>query len=181
MTGATRRPLVGLSSCLGGEKVRYDGTHKRDDRLLAGLGYFADLTLICPEVAIGLGVPRAPIQLTVLGNGRTRVCGVADPSLDVTDALADYAESMLPLLHWLDGYVFKARSPSCGLGDVLRVHPDGHEDLLGTGFFANFVREHLPLLPLVDEDTLADPHRLAEFEHYVKAYFHHRQKEGRGK
>lgn len=172
------RPLIGISSCLVGEKVRYDGTHKRNDRLLAELGYFADLQPICPEMGIGLGVPRPPLQLMVTGNGHMRVCGVADPSLDVTDDLRAYAEGVLPVLELFDGYVFKARSPSCGVREVLRVHPDGQEDLLGSGYFANFVRERLPLLPLADEDMLADPQQMSAFESYVKAYSHRRRTRG---
>ena len=170
-----RHPLVGLSSCLGGQKVRYDGTDKRDDGLLAELDLFADLVPLCPEVAIGLGVPRAPIQLNVLEDGRLRVRGVADPSLDVTEDLQAYAEACLPLFEQLDGYVFKARSPSCGPRGVLRVHGDGREDEQGRGYFAGFVRRHFPLMPLADEDALADPGRMAAFERYVKAYFdyHH--------
>ena len=164
------RPLVGIRSCLAGNRVRYDGTDREDDRLLAQLEYFADLVPLCPEVAIGLGVPRAPIQLTVLEDGRLRVRGVADASLDVTDDLRAYAESQLPLLEQLDGYVFKARSPSCGTHAVLRVHADGSEDEQGRGYFADFVRRRFPLMPLADERVLADTHSMARFERYVKAY-----------
>ena len=164
------RPLIGISSCLAGEAVRYDGTDKLDSDLLESLQRYADVQAICPEAGAGLGIPRPPIQWTEVG-GVFRLCGVEDSSRDVTDALQFFSGAQLPLLERLDGYVFKARSPSCGLHAVLRVHADGREDLLGRGYFANFVHEQVPQLPLADEEQLADAQQLKQFEQAVQAFF----------
>ena len=82
---------LGVSQCLLGEKVRFDGGHKRNAYLTGELAQYVEYRSLCPEVAIGLGIPRKPIRLIVT-DGATRVRGVADPSLDVTDQLVEYAE-----------------------------------------------------------------------------------------
>jgi len=159
--------MIALSSCLHGDPVRYDGADKRDAWLLDALGRFVEYRPICPEVGIGLGVPRAPIRL-VRENGETRVRGVADPSLDVTDRLQRYAREIVPELADACGYVFKSRSPSCGLLAVDRYDRDGQLLDLASGAFAAVIASQLPALPLEEEGRLANP---VLREHFVARVF----------
>ena len=108
---------VAISACLLGEPVRYDGKDKFCPQLVARLRQHFILVAICPEVAIGMSVPRAPIQLVQDGAG-VRARGVQDPSKDVTELLADYGHNVADTQTEFFGYVFKARSPSCGLGST---------------------------------------------------------------
>ncbi|QJX02699.1 DUF523 domain-containing protein [Alcanivorax sp. IO_7] len=100
------RPRVGVSACLMGEPVRHDGGHRRHGLVHDQLAPLVRLTRVCPEVGIGLPVPRPPIQVVDL-NGEHRVRGVAHPERDVTEALRDQARHLdAPL----SGFVFKSRS-----------------------------------------------------------------------
>ena len=113
MRGA--RPRVGVSSCLLGEEVRFNGGHKRYRFLTDELGRYVDWVPYCPEIEIGLGTPREPIRLTAAGRLVNRG-GTADHTAAMTD---------LPLPADLDGYVFKAKSPSCGIRAIPRYRADG--------------------------------------------------------
>ena len=112
------RPRVGVSSCLLGEEVRFNGGHKRYRFLTDELGPYVDWVPYCPEVSIGLGTPREPIRLT------------ADGRLVNRGGTADHTAAMaaLPLPADLDGYVFKAKSPSCGLRAIPRYRDDRQRD-----------------------------------------------------
>src|SRR6516162_4553903 len=142
------RPRVGVSSCLLGEEVRFNGGHKRYRFLTDELGPYVDWVPYCPEVSIGLGTPREPIRLT--DNGRlVNRSGTADH----TDAM-----TALPLPPGdLDGYVFKAKSPSCGIRAIPRYGKDGlavsHD---GRGLYASRVLTAFPLLAVEDEGRLND-------------------------
>src|SRR5512138_2975528 len=119
---ARTRIRIGVSSCLLGRKVRYDGQHKRDDFLTESLAPFVEWVPVCPELELGLGVPREPIRLV----GRTEAPRlVAERSgADHTAAMRAYAEERVARLEAedLSGYVAKKDSPSCGMERV-RVHP----------------------------------------------------------
>src|SRR5438132_8879597 len=111
------RIRLGISSCLLGERVRYDGAHKRNDYVARTLARHFALVPVCPEVGIGMGVPRPPIELA----GRIeapRAVGREDAALDVTAWLSAFGRKQAHRLDDLSGYVFKSRSPSCGLFDV---------------------------------------------------------------
>ncbi|RMG38612.1 MAG: DUF523 domain-containing protein [Gammaproteobacteria bacterium] len=170
------RPLIVISACLAGEPVRYDGTDRCDKGLLQALR-FAEVHPLCPEVGIGLGVPRPPIRLMAEG-GVVRVRGVEDPALDVTDRLTGWGEAQLPLLASCDGVVLKSRSPSCGVAGVPRLLDDGSEDELGMGHFASFVQAQFPQLPLADDRQLQDPRLLAAFTTAVKVHFSRSERQG---
>jgi uncharacterized protein YbgA (DUF1722 family)/uncharacterized protein YbbK (DUF523 family) len=142
------RPRVGVSSCLLGEEVRFNGGHKRYRFLTDELGPYVDWVPYCPEVSIGLGTPREPIRLT------------ADGRLVNRSGTADHTEAMaaLPLPDGgLDGYVFKAKSPSCGIRAIPRYGEDGtaarHD---GRGLYADRVLSAFPLLAVEDEGRLND-------------------------
>lgn len=160
------RLRIGVSSCLLGQKVRYNGGHKRDNWIARTLARHFELVPICPEVAIGLGVPRAPIQLVRRGN-RVRAVGVDDDSLDVTRALTRYGRDMGRALDDLCGYVFKAHSPSCAMAGVAvrGAHGKTH-----AGLYAYALMKARPGLPVEDEDRLRDPAVRAQFLARVRAY-----------
>jgi uncharacterized protein YbgA (DUF1722 family)/uncharacterized protein YbbK (DUF523 family) len=148
---------VGVSSCLLGEPVRYDGGHKRDPFLTDTLGPFVEWVPVCPELELGLGVPRPAIRLT--GEPGAPRLVVGETGEDLTARMRRFAESRVRQLAGLglDGYVLKRASPSCGLHRV-RVHPDtaGRPRADGRGLFAAALVERLPLLPVEEEGRLAD-------------------------
>jgi uncharacterized protein YbgA (DUF1722 family)/uncharacterized protein YbbK (DUF523 family) len=142
------RPRVGVSSCLLGDEVRFNGGHKRYRFLTDELGPHVDWVPYCPEVSIGLGTPREPIRLTADGRLVNR-SGTADH----TDAMT--ALSLPP--GDLDGYVFKAKSPSCGIRAIPRYGDDGLSGgLEGRGLYAGRVLDAFPLLAVEDEGRLND-------------------------
>lgn len=155
MGAASSRPLIGVSSCLLGQRVRYDGGHKREAFVVEDLAARFELLPICPEMAIGMGVPRPPLQLVLEADG-IHARGLSDPDLDVTDRLLVFARQTLPELSRLCGYVFKARSPSCGVGSTPVLVP-GHPSREDSGLFAAALQAAFPLLPVEQEDRLRDP------------------------
>jgi uncharacterized protein YbgA (DUF1722 family)/uncharacterized protein YbbK (DUF523 family) len=149
------RPKVGISSCLLGEPVRYNGGHSRDGFLAQVLARHIDWVPVCPEVEIGLGAPREAVRLTA--GGRL----VGRDGRDHTAAVAALAERRRGQLGGLCGYVLKSRSPSCGLYRV-RVYPGPEAAGApvrrdGRGVFAARVLEANPLLPVEEEGRLNDP------------------------
>ncbi len=145
--GEGARPRLGVSSCLLGAEVRFNGGHKRFRFLTDELAPFVDWVPYCPEIEIGLGTPREAIRLTAAGRLVNR-----GGTLDHTEAMAG-----LPLPSGLDGYVFKAKSPSCGIGGIPRYRPDGQPaDHGGRGLYAARVLGAFPLLAVVDEGRLND-------------------------
>lgn len=149
------RLLIGVSSCLLGERVRYDGDHRRDRFIAEVLSRYVEYVPFCPEVSAGLGVPRATIRLYARGSG---VRAIQEGGRDVTAALARGAAGMAA--RSLAGYLLKARSPSCGL--KVKVHGDPGSRR-AAGIFAAALQRRLPLLPLEDESRLADPARRDSF------------------
>jgi len=142
------RPRVGVSSCMLGEEVRFNGGHKRYRFLTDDLGPHVEWVPYCPEVSMGLGTPREPIRLT------------ADGRLVNRSGTADHTGLMeaLPLPDPdLDGYVFKAKSPSCGLRAIPRYREDSTAaDHAGRGLYAARVLRAFPLLAVEDEGRLND-------------------------
>lgn len=161
------RPLLGVSACLLGRPVRYDGGHRDDHRLRRELGGLVRFTEVCPEVAIGLPVPRPPIQVVAFGNEH-RVRGVSQPGDDYTEALTAQAAR---LAEPLDGFVFKARSPSCGLGTTPVHDGRGRVQGLGDGAYAAALAKRYPDIPLCNESDLEDRHFLSAFA--VRLFCHH--------
>lgn len=163
------RPVIGISSCLLGQKVRYDGTAKRDRWIVEQLGKYVDYRPVCPEMAIGLGTPRPPIRL--LGTTeQTRVVGVADPTLDVTEALEDFALNSAAQMHDISGYVLMSKSPSCGMERVKLYADSGHAAKKGVGVYARVMMQALPNLPYEEEGRLNDAMLRENFVNRVFAY-----------
>ncbi len=146
---------VAISACLLGEKVRYDGGHKANDYLMATLGRWCDFQTFCPEAGAGLGIPRPPVRL--VGDPEApRAVGVRDPSLDVTEAIRDYATRTLPSLEGVAGVILKNRSPSCGMARV-KVYREGAAPRMGRGLFADALLQAMPWLPVEEEGRLGNP------------------------
>ena len=163
-------PRVGISSCLLGHLVRYDGGHKRDPFAAGALGDRVELVPVCPEVEVGMGVPREPVELRRLGRG-VQMVGV-ESGTDHTAAMKRFAERRAAELEalGLSGYVFKKNSPSCGPRGV-PVHGRGGTSRKGRGLFAAALRDRLPNLPVVDEGDLASRAGQERFLTRVFAYF----------
>jgi uncharacterized protein YbgA (DUF1722 family)/uncharacterized protein YbbK (DUF523 family) len=144
------RPRLGVSSCLLGEQVRFDGGHRRHSFLTDVLGPHVDLVPFCPEMAIGLGAPRETLRLTAADHLINR-SGTADHTAAV---------AALPLPVAIDGYVFKAKSPSCGIHGIPRYPGQADQeqpaDRRGRGVYAGRVMAAFPLLPVEDEGRLSD-------------------------
>lgn len=147
---------LGVSQCLMGEQVRFDGGHKRSRYLTDVLSEYIEFRPVCPEVAIGLGIPRKPIRLVLIGD-ETRVRGVQNPELDVTDALVEQAEFAAQQMPDICGYVFMQNSPSCGVFGMKRYRDNGYTaDGKGRGAYAKRFMELMPLLPVEEAGRLND-------------------------
>ena len=148
---------IGISSCLLGENVRYDGGHKHDRFLTDTLGKYVTYRPVCPEVECGLGVPRESMRL---------VGDIESPRLVTIRTRQDHTERMI---RWarqrvvdlekekLCGFIFKSDSPSSGMERV-KVYPEGGmPEKKGVGIFARIFMEHFPLIPVEEEGRLHDP------------------------
>ncbi len=150
------RIRIGISSCLLGEAVRYDSGHKQNRYIKQILSRFFEFVPACPEVAIGLGVPRPPIRL--VGNPENpRATGVTDSTFDVTEKLDDYARSWVQVSRGFSGYILKRGSPSCGMERVKVFDSKGMPSNHGAGIFAKRLMKEIPLLPVEEEGRLTDP------------------------
>lgn len=153
---APARIPVGVSSCLLGEAVRYDGGHKLDRYVNGVLGRWFEYVPFCPEALAGLGVPRPPIRLA--GDpAAPRAVRVGDDSVDVSEALQAATRRVVPEVERLRGYIFKRASPSCGMERVKVYQAPGRAPRMGRGLFARAVMETYPLLPCEEEGRLNDP------------------------
>lgn len=172
---------VGISACVLGESVRYNGGHKRSRFCTDVLSEIFAFKPYCPEVAIGLGVPRPTIRL-VGDPEQPRVVGSDDPELDVTDKMRDYSQRTALTMTDLCGYVFIKNSPSCGAFKV-KVYNDDPDSKCygypqqegGRGLFAAAVMDNNPLLPVEEEGRLNDPPLRENFILRVFALYHWRQ------
>jgi uncharacterized protein YbgA (DUF1722 family)/uncharacterized protein YbbK (DUF523 family) len=161
---------VGVSSCLLGAEVRFDGGHKHDRFLTDTFGRFVEWVPVCPEVEAGFGTPRESMRL-VARDGAIRLLTVKT-AVDVTDRLERYAERRVRQLEQddLSGYVFKKDSPSCGIERVKVYDGPGAPARSGQGLFAAAVRARYPHLPVEDEGRLCDPRLRENFVERVFAY-----------
>lgn len=167
------RPQVAISSCLLGQNVRYDGDHSLHDWLSRGLSTIVDLLPICPEVSIGLGVPRPPIQL-VGSLQKYRAVGVEDSSLDVTIALTDFGKDIAISHAHISAYVFKSKSPSCGVRNVKLFDNAGRFRRKAIGLHAATLISALPNLPICEEISLDAV--LTREQFIIRLFVYHRWK-----
>ena len=153
--------LVGISSCLLGHEVRYDGAHKYHSYIERTLGQYFQFRVFCPEVEAGLGIPRPAVQLREIGS-HIRVVGVKDHSLDVTEKLRETAVKQGAWLGELCGYILKKDSPSCGMERV-KVYKNEIPVRTGVGVFADYLQKQWPTLPIEEEGRLGDPNLRENF------------------
>ena len=163
---------LGISACLLGAEVRFDGGHKRDRYLTDVLGESVTWLPVCPELELGLGIPRPMVQLRGGERGdRLVVRDGSEGGEDLTEAMRAYCDARTAELEalGLDGYVLKKDSPSCGMQRV-RVHgaPGGMPQRTGVGHFVQALERKMPLLPLEEEGRL---HDLPLRETFIEAIF----------
>lgn len=161
---------LGISACLLGHKVRYNGGHKKSTFVMNTLASYFDLIPICPEVGIGLGTPREPVRL--VGNEISySVLGTDTSALDVTNSLRQYGIDKAKALDMLSGYILMQKSPSCGMERVKIYHPNGAlSSFSGRGMYAKGLMETNQLLPVEEEGRLNDPILKENFFTRVYAY-----------
>jgi uncharacterized protein YbgA (DUF1722 family)/uncharacterized protein YbbK (DUF523 family) len=148
---------LGISACLLGEKVRYDGGHKLDRFLVETLGKFVEYVPVCPEAESGLGIPREAMRLE--GDPESPRLVTIHTKKDMTDWMVRWAKKRVAELEKEDlfGFIFKSRSPSSGMARVKVYNENGMPVNRGVGIFAKIFMDHFPLLPAEDEGRLQDP------------------------
>ena len=170
--------LIGISSCLLGEKVRFDTGHKHQSYITETLGKYFSFRSFCPEMAIGLGTPRETLRLVMQEDG-IHCVGNKTASLDVTRQLIDIAHQQESWHKDLCGYILKKDSPSCGMERV-RVYKGDMPERNGTGLYAQVLKEKFPYLPVEEEGRLGDPVLRENFIKRVFVYRHWRDIESEG-
>ena len=166
---ARQRVRIGVSACLLGERVRWNGGHERDAVVAGPLARLVVLDPVCPEVEAGMGTPREPVRLVRLG-GEVRMIGHRSGT-DHTGAMRRWTEARVRALEAEDlcGFVLKKDSPSCGMEGV-KVYAKGPATRTGRGLFAEALLWRMPLLPVEEEGRLADPRLRENFIERVFAY-----------
>jgi uncharacterized protein YbgA (DUF1722 family)/uncharacterized protein YbbK (DUF523 family) len=161
---------IGISACLLGQEVRFDGGHKRDPFLTDVLGQYAEWVPVCPEVEVGMGTPRETLRLVRAGQDVRMV--TTRTGVDYTARMNGWARQRVAALvrEDLDGYVLKSDSPSCGMERVKVFRRRGPATRDGRGLFANVLLTDLPLLPVEEEGRLRDPGLRDNFIERVFAY-----------
>lgn len=171
-TSISERLLIGISSCLLGERVRFDSGHKNHSYITETLSDYFEFRPFCPEVAIGLGIPREPIRLVVKEPGGAVHCvGTKNPDKDVTEPLKSIAREQFEWIAGLDGYIFKKDSPSCGMERV-KVYSKAMPERNGVGIYTAEILQAFPHLPLEEEGRLGDA---GLRENFIKRVFIYRR------
>ncbi len=173
---STSLPLrIGVSSCLLGARVRFDGGHKKDPFLVGELGRHVEWVPICPEVEAGMGVPREAVRLIRSAGGSKedgiRMVGVQS-GRDWTREMYAYSRERVKALECLglSGYILKSKSPSCGMERVEVHSRNGFAAKEGRGLFATVLLERFPFLPVEEEGRLNDPVLRERFIERVTCY-----------
>jgi uncharacterized protein YbgA (DUF1722 family)/uncharacterized protein YbbK (DUF523 family) len=161
---------IGISACLLGEKVRYDGGHKLDQYIKETLGQYFEWVPVCPEVEYGLPTPREAMHLT--GSPETARLVTIRSGVDYTAGMLSWTAQKLKALKKDDlcGFIFKSRSPSSGIGGVKVYSDTGVPSRRGTGIFGGAFIRHFPHLPVSDEGRLHDPELRENFIERVFVY-----------
>lgn len=162
---------VGISACLLGDNVRYDGGHKGATFCQDELSRHVQFVKLCPEVGIGMSVPRPTIRLQTTDSDAEAQAIVSTTGANVTTQLQAFADRSHPQLQTISGYVLCAKSPSCGLESV-KVYDTNADQVAktGTGIFAARLRERYPALPLEENVRLQDPLLRENFIERVYVY-----------
>ena len=169
------KPRVAVSLCLLGEEVRHDGGHKRSRFATDVLAEYFEWAPVCPEVEVGMGIPREPIRLLADGD-EIRLIGIRSER-DWTDEMAAYAEAKVAELAGedIDGFILKKDSPSCGMARVKLYNAKGMPTRDGVGAFARVLMERMTTLPVEEEGRLNDAGLRENFITRVYTYQRWRQ------
>jgi len=161
---------IGISSCLLGEAVRYDGGHRKDAYVTGALSRHVTWVSVCPEMELGLGAPRETLRLVGRSDAPRLVAN--DSGMDLTEAMDTYARARVGALaaEGLSGYILKRASPSCGMERVKIYSKAGMPSRSGRGLFAQRLMETYPLLPVEEEGRLSDARLRDNFITRVFAY-----------
>lgn len=152
------QPIIGISGCLTGSAVRFDGGHKRLSFVMDELAQWVTFKPVCPEMAIGLPVPRPALRLIQTTAGDIRMRFSQAPGDDLTAKMADFAAEFLPRLAEISGFIVCAKSPSCGMERVRLYDEKGNRGRKeGTGLFTQALLEKYPWLPVEEDGRLHDP------------------------
>lgn len=149
--------------------MRYDGEIKHYPQLNQWLAQHCRTLAVCPEVEMGLSVPRPPLQLYQTANG-IQMRGRDDFQLDATAAMQQFSQQRPPQLGQIHGYIFKSRSPSCGIADIPLFNLQGEVTGQDRGLFVSAMLQHYPALPISDEQQLDDHAAFMDFLQQVKDY-----------
>ena len=156
------KPRIGISRCLLGDAVRYDGQSKANRIILDELEQLFEFIPVCPEVEAGLSIPRPPVQLSD-SIEEPRLRGRDNPSIDITQQMLDYCQIKPGELDELAGFIFKSRSPSCGLNSTpVFINGQCVTDI-SRGIFARAMCARYPALTVIEETDLEDEALLRQF------------------
>jgi len=161
---------IGISTCLLGEKVRYDGGHKIDRYITDTLGHYFEWFPVCPEVEYGLPVPRESMHL--IGDPASPRIVTVKTGVDHTEGMKKWAEDKLRQLEKEDlcGFIFKSKSPSSGIGGIKVYTSSGIPSNRGTGIFGGAFMHYFPLIPVIDDGRLHNPNLRENFIEQVLVY-----------
>ena len=175
MANTVERIRLGVSQCLLGENVRYDGGHTLAHFIRDTLGEYMDFVPVCPETECGLGIPREPMRLA--GDLESPRLVTIRTKKDLTDQMIGWAERRVRQLEKEDlcSFIFKSNSPSCGMERVKVYNEKGIPVKRGVGLFARIFKAHFPLLPVEDEGRLHDPKLRENFIEGIFALKHWRE------
>jgi uncharacterized protein YbgA (DUF1722 family)/uncharacterized protein YbbK (DUF523 family) len=148
---------IGVSACILGQQVRFDGGHKKADFCFGPLAHWVNFLPICPEMAIGMPSPRPAIRLVQQATGVIHLQQSNNPHIDHTETMQQFAEQMLPNLFDLSGYIVCAKSPTCGMERVRLHGPEGQTlGKVGVGLFTRQLMQRYPWLPVEEDGRLLD-------------------------
>jgi len=164
------KPRIGISACLLGKKVRHDGGDKRNGWIIDSLGPFVDFVPLCPEMEMGLGVPRKTLRL--IGTTENPQLIVNGTEENITQHASNTTEKIFAIDYNLDSFILKKDSPSCGLERVKIYDKNNCPSRSATGIFANILKKKFPLMPMIEEGRLSD---VKQRELYVVKLFAYAQ------
>lgn len=172
---------IGISSCLLGEKVRYDGAHKFNPFLVNTLGEYVEYVPVCPEYELGLGVPREAMRLE--GDPGSPRLMTNRTKIDLTNRMLAWCRARVRELEKedLQGFIFKSRSPSSGMERVKVYNDKGMPVQKGVGLFARAFMDHFPLAPVEEDGRLNDPRLRENFIERIFAFRDWRETVARGR
>ena len=164
--------VIGVSSCLLGNKVRFDGGHKHDRYITGTLGNYFDFVPVCPEVECGLSIPRESMRL--VGDPESPRLVTNKSAMDHTDRMNEWSNNRVAQLATMDlcGFIFKSKSPSSGMERVKVYDKNNVPKAIGVGLFARVFKETFPLLPLEEEGRL---HDMVLRENFIESVFVYRR------